>query len=590
MKDITVLIFTNLFWLLVGFLLYYVLTGFKVFLLIRMQPLTFVPDSMTITLRNVLAAYCRKIFTDRLLHRNILSYMAGRGTKETWKLIGIKKINIYFSIIDALTTLLKPYLIIAVLWAILKALIDSKCRYDQIKITLGQIQILLSNINENEIFNHFNENKDWYYIGILVLLLIFSVSQIWEKRIEKLKKNIFIGFTIASVLFGLTFFGADLGAVQKKYKQDLVDLRLDINKIHGNIYGKVATAIISHDLKEIVANKVINNEKEVTRMDSVIQNVYKYFPAKKTPFSLTERLKQQRNIFAESVSIKSPKTHADVDESIYLKFYENNNNSTPNALTKKVDYCNNPDLWNKERGLKYAEAIQDLDPYDYRLSAESNAKLSEIAEESTKALVSKMVNTMSGLLGFEDIKLGNAVLEGIIFEGTKTILSKLKKCFANIGNVRQSIRSFSYSCFSNQKPEVDKPALVSEIHMIETEKIIQEEFEVAMKTKAANLVEQKIEEILKQFLIVDSTTPYSDDYVFYGENLKNDYIASLNLSNTSKEDFVKLLTLEHLTDEIAIRLMTSTRNRTTHPGPIETCPICAYLNFHGIRGNKAIDY
>lgn len=183
MLDITQLIFESSLWLLVGMLFYYLLSSAKVFLLVKVQPQMFhsYSEAPKLTVGKLFHQYINQFIKDKLSHRYTLNYLINRGGKSAWKLVGNKKIDFYYNFLNAITIMLKPFLLIAIIWAILKFLIWKHIAYDELQATLGQIQIKVAYLKSLKFVDTIDRYKVWLFISLFIVCGLFGLI----KKIEK---------------------------------------------------------------------------------------------------------------------------------------------------------------------------------------------------------------------------------------------------------------------------------------------------------------------------------------------------------------------------------------------------------------------
>ncbi|MFB9079675.1 hypothetical protein ACFFLS_07295 [Flavobacterium procerum] len=194
MSDITQLIFKNSIWLLAGLVLYYILSTIKVFLLVKIQSQLFHSEVSELSIEKLFPQYAKDFIGDAILHQCTINYLINKGGKSTWKLVGNKKINFYYNFLNAITVMLKPFLIIAILWGILKFLILKHIAFDELHISLGQIQLVVSYLKSLKGLEFFDNYKVLLFVLIVIFCGILGVVKKFEAKINRSRSIIYYMF------------------------------------------------------------------------------------------------------------------------------------------------------------------------------------------------------------------------------------------------------------------------------------------------------------------------------------------------------------------------------------------------------------
>lgn len=580
MRDITQLIFINSWWLLTGILFYYLLSAAKTFLLVIVQPQLFRADSEkpVLTVKTLFLQFLRDFFTDRSLHRYTYNYLLNKGGKAAWKLVGNRKINWYYNFLEVITVLLKPFMIIAMVWAVLKFLIWNRIAYDELQITLGQMQKTIAYLESLPFISTFDKYKGWLFIGAVVICGLLGIFKKMEKKISRARSFTYSCFTLLSIIAGLSFFGHDLHNKQNKSLGKLRELEFVVDTIHEHIYRDIAEAIVYEDLSQAIKEDVNNNERESHRLDSLIVKAPESIERPDVQNDLSEKLDAYNNEYKRSISldvtIKTPDESIPVFKRVfsgYMTTYFQTNilNEKPTASER---YWSNRDNWSKGGGLKYKEYVEAIKPDHY-------------FDKETDEQVQKLVDNIVDYLGEELFSKGADFLGAASFELPKTIITflvieKCKECFVpkianvikSLGNRIQAIGNLrSVFCFKKVgKSGGGINSITAEhdkVYKDDIREAKQEEERRNANEEAKRMVKEKINNIVGDIAPKDPGA-YND----FIDKIVEEYKKKLKIEDFSSKSVVDLKGL--LVNGIIKGVLGSVRVHPFPPPP--ECPICAF--------------
>lgn len=263
----------NTWGLLLGLLLYYILTSMSVYIMMFIQPkvLGNILDSDN-PFSGSIPDYTRTFFTTANLHKGIFRYLF-RNRKAEWLIIPSRDIKTVLKILKLLTLLIYPYLIIGLIWLFLKLWFSTHFLYSPLQISLGSIQAYLNTIEQLEWLKSIKENELWFFFGcgILFALTIFLYSTKEEidrhnENSERITRGLHISIICLSILGNISFFGAAAGDNLSVIGGKLKDLKFEIIAIHGEIFKKATSYIAYDDLVDSLEKENSLGEKQLIKL------------------------------------------------------------------------------------------------------------------------------------------------------------------------------------------------------------------------------------------------------------------------------------------------------------------------------------
>lgn len=583
MLDITQIIFESSVWLFLGALLYYILSSAKVFLLVKIQPQLFHShvEAPKLTVRELCPQYINHFFRNGLLHHYTVNYLINKGGKGAWKLIGDKKINFYYSFLNAITVMLKPFLLIAIAWAILKFLIWKRIAYNELQITLGQIQTTIAYLNSLTVIDFIDHYKAWFFIFIVIVCGLLGIMKKLEKKISRSKSIIYSGFTILSILAGLTFFGSDLSNTKDNTLRKYRELDLEVKKIHENIYRNVAEVVVYEDLAEAIDEDVHNNEKENQRLDSLYTKAFEIITRSEIKSELSEKFSAQKEEYMRLIDLEiAPRTHNERNSekefvfSDFMEDYFNINQSNNNTASE--NYWSNRDNWNKLSGLKYLKSAEELESRQY-FNGETENQIRTVAEHVVDYLSEEITNITAKFLGIETLELPKSIASFLAIEECKEcFVPRIANVVKSLDNKLQAINGLRrFFCFKKQGNSGER------INSIKTEhdkqyndalvKAKRAQQVANASDKAKSLINEKVADIVRGFKPVNS-----NDYDNFINRAVEEYKRTLGIENLSERSYNKLMSISQLSDGVLRGLLANIRIERHPFPPPPGCPICAF--------------
>jgi hypothetical protein len=582
MLDITHLIFESTVWLFVGILLYYILSSAKVFLLVNIQPQLFhsYGEAPKLTIGKLLLQYINQFAKDRLLHRYTANYLMNKGGKGAWKLVGNKKINFYYNFLNTITVLVKPFLLIAVVWAILKFLIWKRIAYDELQMTLGQIQTTIAYLKSLTIVDNFDHYKFWLFIFIIVVCGFLGVIKKLEKKISRSKAIIYLGFTILSILAGLTFFGSDFSNTKSNSLKKLRELDLEVKNIHENIYRDVAEAVVYEDLAEAIKDDVNNNEKESQRLDTLYNKAFEIISRQEIRSELSEKFNTQKEEYKRLITLEvAPRTYNQNNpetEFVFSNFMEDyfHKNQSNNG-TQTENYWSKRDNWSKGVGLKYLKSADELKSQQY-FSGETESQVHTVVENIVDYLGEEIMNKVAEFLGIETLELPKSVVSFLAIEKCKEcFVPRIANVVKSLGNKSQAINSLkTFFCFKKQRNSGERINSIKAEHDKQYNRDLtkaKRDQQIAnANEKAESLIKEKITDIVRGYSPVNS-----DAYDEFINKAVGEYKREVGTENLSEKSYNKLISISQLPDGVLRGVLANVRTVHPFPAPPE-CPICAF--------------
>ncbi len=171
--DFTYLILTDTIWFLFSLVLYYFTTFFKVHLIWENQPRIW----NVFFDKNLFKDYPKSLvncfLTKRSCHLGALQYIFTRKESK-FVIIDSSKLNTlvkYSRRLKSFTEFLRIYLFFAAIFAVFRYFIEKQFFYNELKITLGEIQQMLNALSNYAPLSFVAENKYLIILFFTVLLL-----------------------------------------------------------------------------------------------------------------------------------------------------------------------------------------------------------------------------------------------------------------------------------------------------------------------------------------------------------------------------------------------------------------------------------
>lgn len=592
MLDVTQLIFKSSVWLLIGIVLYYILSAAKVFLLVKIQPQLFhsYGEVPKLSVEKLFPQYTKQFIRDGLLHRFTISYLINKGGKASWKLVGNKKINFYYNFLNAITVMLKPFLIVAILWAILKFLILKRIAYDELQVSLGQIQTIIAYLKSLKIVDIFDHYKVWFFVLIVIVCGILGVVKKFEANINRSKSIIYSCFTIFSILAGLTFFGSDLSKTKNDSLQKLGDLNLEVKKIHENIYRDVAKIIVYEDLSQAINDDVKNNEQESQRLDTLHNKAFEIITRQEIKSELLEKFNTQNEEYKKLVSLevapKTPNQSNPKTEFVFSDFMEEYfHNFQSNKNTTTQDYWTNQNNWNKGNGLDYAKSVEELKSQPY-FTGETESQVRVVVENVVDYIGEEFINKIAEFFSIENLELPKSIASFLTIEKCKEcFVPRIANAIKTLGNKVKAVNELkTFSCFKKRGNSAERiNSVKSEHNKTYNEDLAKAEKEQKIANaneKLDRLINDKVDEILKEY----GSAEFSNvDYTKFRNQITEDYKTEINFNDLSVKQYDKLISSTSVLENVFKTAMAIGASMPLHPGPRAGCPLCAYLNRNALR-------
>jgi hypothetical protein len=596
MQDITQLIFEANIWLAVGVVLYYALTVAKVFLLTKIQPaIIYGQFNKRLKAISIVSKFIKAFFSDSLLHKMTFAYLFGGDNEEKWKLLEIKSIKFYYGLLDALTSMLKPFMIIAIIWSILKFIYLRRIMYDEMQITLGEIQILISYLKGNTFVNWFETWKWLIFIGIIIMFAFLGLVKKYEENIKSAKSIISMCFTVLGILGGLSFFGDNLGKTVNAKLNGLRELDFKVRDIHENIYHTVAQAIVYQDLAQAVSEDIINRKKELARHDSLSKQASKVITDVELHTRLANVISARKDKLAEenvfTVDFDGPhlskvKTINDHVFSEHMSSYFKKLNSTNNTYNDRANYWENSDNWNKKTGLKYEESANNL----RRKAWPVGSAVSENISASVFNIIDFALDEFLGFIvkrtAIEKLELPKAISSYVIIEKCKECFApKIAEAILSLGNPAIALAKIkNFACFKRQgdsKVRDHKLRLETDrFYNRELAVYKSEQLKIDANQKIDDMIKSKIERITADF-VPNNSQMYDE---FTGKVIEK-YKQEIRFDKLPDERYKQIVASADVATEVIARAMSGSVV-SYHPFPRAGCPICAFVAVRSLKGRN----
>ena len=430
--DLTHYLLLNSTYLLTGVIIYFLLSSFKVHIIWYIQPRIYNPSFEKKVFKNYFSEYFQVLFSRQKLYFPTLHYIFTKSQK--FKIINDpenKPVNLRLNILKAITDMLKPYLVFAFLWLIVKYLVEKNLHYEPLKVTLGAIQQKLNFINNLSFFQFLQDYQGTVLVIFLILCVLLPVSAIREKEMTKAKKMFTLSLVFLSLLGSISFFGKDIGKFTSGKKEELTGLEANVVAIHGNIYRETAAVIIENDLKEHLEKEIDFYDEEAHRLDSFANSSGINLKNSEATLNLKNKLASYLNEFNNNYTYtRSPNIETVINE-IHSRpeaaadfFTTKAAKSNSQAIAPQEEYMQNSSLWSKAEGEAILSSVQENLPQKMTATSPKRSKVKAILELLTDFIVDESAGALFKSLGVPQHKSLKEVITILVTEKYKTGLAK----------------------------------------------------------------------------------------------------------------------------------------------------------------------
>jgi hypothetical protein len=286
-KDSTLILLDSLTWLFVGICIYLLLTIWKVYILWYLQPKVLNTQvSSDKPFENSFNHFTQVVSSQKNIYKNTWRYIF-RYKKTEWHVIENESIKKRIGVLNGLTTFLKPYLIIAIIYSIIRFWIESKLYYQELSISLGAIQKDLYFIEQFPIVTFFKDNKTWILLlyGLICIFVPFLYNK--EDKTKKIKKYLSSTLIYLSLVSNISFFAVGISHDLSSKEYELTKLQITITDLHNKIYTNAATAVLASEIDQYAKAEEEFYSSEFDRINDVSKNQITFTDSSATIIFLT---------------------------------------------------------------------------------------------------------------------------------------------------------------------------------------------------------------------------------------------------------------------------------------------------------------
>ncbi len=580
--NFTQLVLKSSAWLLIGLLIYYLLSFSKVHLILKTQSSVFNFRNGEKLFSKYLIQLLKFLFSSSYLHKNTFNYIFNYK-EEKFKIFPDEKtlpIKKRLRILDSLTTFFKPFLFFALIFFFLRLWINSHFLYNELSITLGEIQKILDSINNFPFIKVLNEYK--YFIYFIFGLMTMFVPYIYyrDKLKKKLKKHLKYIIVSISIVTNVSFFGALTSDNVSTINDQLSKLRFEIKSIHSEMYKNVYEIVVINELEDELKKEENSYKKEYERFKVKINSKKNIFKDLDINEELNLSLINRSNDILElgfkvedfnfnNQKVRSKNQPYSEYNKIYSKIYRDNS-----SYKEYGGYMDKKERWNKREGNKILEKVEILTKnnfqnkyskklkdciglfFDFGLDVVSSTFFKELDIPSQKVL-----NKMAKIFAKENFK--NGVINKVI--SVLNSIMDVEKA-KNILQTDNNLHLFSVKEFDEFKKQ--NSAFFDE----KVNYAISKQNELDKKT-AINRLDKKlnntINDIIKSF---EGNYKYNT-YKEYKKQIIIEYKKELNLNKISLKRLNEIIVSTSL---IKNKIKILMRRSNVHPFKKERCPICLF--------------
>jgi|GEM_PF-5866574 len=269
LSDSTLILLDSSVWFAGGVLVLYVIGLYRVFL-----TRYFLASGSSGSW--IVFPFAKAIFVSKPLHQGTIRYLF-RFKEPEWKVNRGWKNTVACGILDCFAAFLKPYILIAFLFALLRFWISTHFAYEELSITLGQVQLFLYEISRIKILLWLKDAEAQIIFLYLVACILIPWLYKHNEVTERGKKLFAFWVFIFSVIINVSFFGSKAGKDVPAKATVLLDLEVKIDSVHNHIFREVATAVVVSEIRERVLNhnaEMVNDANEMKRdVDHFVDSV-----------------------------------------------------------------------------------------------------------------------------------------------------------------------------------------------------------------------------------------------------------------------------------------------------------------------------
>ncbi|MDR3715189.1 MAG: hypothetical protein P4L51_20440 [Puia sp.] len=166
---------------------------------------------------------------------------------------------------------MKPYLIAALLFCVLRVWIATRVFYAPLTITLGEIQEKLSFIHSIPFVVWLTKHKALILLGYSILAVLLIAQAGMEAKAKKFKKYFSISLVWLSIFTNVSFFAAGIAGSVIHTRQELSQLQLEIVEIHNKIFVDAAVAVAIRPVDDYLSQVETVYNREAARIDEISQ-------------------------------------------------------------------------------------------------------------------------------------------------------------------------------------------------------------------------------------------------------------------------------------------------------------------------------
>lgn len=588
--DFTQLLLGSTRWLFIGLICYYILSFCKVHLLWKIQSRIWNHSFHKNIFKGYFLHLLQAFFTDFLLHKMTFTYIF-RYSKKKFPLEDSDKtkgiIN-RINILESLTLFLKPFLFFALLFAGLRFWISKRFLYEELTITLGEIQKLLNTLDSFAITRILNGQKALVFFILGCITVFIPYLYVRNSLHKKIKRRLKYGILSIAILTNISFFGTLTGETISQKTEELSTLTIEITDIHDRIYkelflentaSEIETALEEEEALYLEIYKSFEKKISTTSKDKNRDAEIQAQLVQKLSSKLKELEKFTFNI--GDFNTNDQKTYEKSSKNSF-SFYGDVKNEKAYASYKNYqEYIGSKEKWNKNRGTSLAENLKNI--------------TTTLAQNSFKDKLKKILGhivdygyEITASLFFEELDISSQktlkkVLSIVIKENIlKKINDKIARSIDNLSSPKQvkEIIQTTENAYSYSKENIKDLSKENLDFYNEEVSNAQKQQAVIDRNKLLKKLDQKIYAEVNQMInSFDMVTNIStNEYTQYKKDIVNAYKKDLQLEKIPTRQINEILTATTAMQLKIKRFLNQSNSTTivTHPGPAETCPICAF--------------
>jgi len=264
-------------YLITGCVFYLALTLVMVHILTFLQPKVY---QYQVSKDRPFRGYFKTLLHDMVsgsrLYTHTLLYLRAFGKTE-YPVMENDHIERWLAVLRSFRNYIKPFIICALIFEMLKWTISQKIAYEEMTMVLPKVQQALAYLDGLPLLEWVFDHKPWvnFFLGLLILMVPFLFYR--RKRFKKWKTYLNQGFIVIAIFTNVTFFTGELSNFHQEKKHTLADLELRLRTVHNRIYQKIVVDALGENFTDALEPAAKAYQTRVEEIEDRLQEDTKAF-------------------------------------------------------------------------------------------------------------------------------------------------------------------------------------------------------------------------------------------------------------------------------------------------------------------------